>query len=123
MHPEKSVCLYYMTALWKASLKVATMQRNISGIFNVMRNFIPYPLLANSFVLNSAFTPASMKLIGRKYALCSQYRNTPICYRYCEMKVKLITLVSDLKHTTWRSFVNIFYVFILAQNDARNAVR
>ena len=44
-------------------------------------------------------------------------------YGYCKMKVKLITLVSDLKHTTWRSLVNIFYMFILAQNDARNAVR
>ena len=39
------------------------------------------------------------------------------------MKVKLIMLVSNLKHTTWRSLVNIFYMFIFAQNDARNAVR
>ena len=49
---EKSVrCLlvFYMTALCKASLKVATMQRNISGILNVTRNFIPYPLLQTPF--------------------------------------------------------------------------
>ena len=48
MHQEKSVrCLlvFHMTALGKASFKVATMQQNVSGILNVTRNFIPDPLL------------------------------------------------------------------------------
>ena len=48
MHQEKSVrCLlvFYMMAMCKASLKVATMQRNTSGILDVTRNFIPDPLL------------------------------------------------------------------------------
>ena len=39
------------------------------------------------------------------------------------MKVELITLVSDLKHTTLRSLVTYFNMLILAQNDAHNAVR
>ena len=54
MYQEKSVrCLlvFYMTALCKASLKVATMQRNISGILNVTRNFIQDPLLQTPLYL------------------------------------------------------------------------
>ena len=46
----------------------------------------------------------------------NQLQTHIIGYRYCKMKVKLITLVSDLKYTTWRSLVNIFehvYSFIL----------
>ena len=38
------------------------------------------------------------------------------------MKVELITLVSDLKHTL-HSLVTYFNMLILAQNDAHNAVR
>ena len=47
MHQEKSVrcLLVYMPAMCKASLEVATMQRNTSGILSVTRNFIPDPLL------------------------------------------------------------------------------
>ena len=71
MHQEKSVrCPFvlYKTALCKASLKIATMERNISGILNVMRNFIPDPLCK---LICTAFIPASMKIVGRQYALCS----------------------------------------------------
>ena len=48
MHQEKSgrcLLVFYMTELCKASLKVATMQQNISGILNVTKNLIPDPLL------------------------------------------------------------------------------